>query len=68
MYNDDHILYDELERKRNQRGGLKRKALRLPLHAPGSHRDEQRAEDTDEQKEERGVRVLDMCNGYSVVE
>ena len=68
MYHDDHILFDELERQRKKSGGMQRKALRLPLYAPSPYDDEQRAAKDEGEDNERGVRVLDMCNGYSVVE
>lgn len=70
MLQDDQILYDEL-RQQQSRGG-RRKSLRLPLRAPAPRRTEDegeaRAEDNDTNASERGVRVLDMKNGYSVVE
>lgn len=70
MFHDDDILYDELREQRSRDGGSNLKRLRLPLHAPGrrpEERTEAEAKD-DQDTSDRGVRVLDMSQGYSVVE
>lgn len=61
---DDHIAFDEFQRQRT--GGSRRKALRLPAHRPQPK--QKRDDDSGDDTPERGVRVLDMSNGYSVVE
>ena len=67
MFHDDDILYDELKREHN-RANNRRPALRLPLHSPHLEEEPAEASEEDDEPSRRGVRVLDMRNGYSVVD
>lgn len=64
---DDQIAYDDF--RRHQATRSRRKALRLPCYRP---QDDAEADCDDDDGEEhsttRGVRVLDMSDGYSVVD
>ncbi len=59
----EHIIYDELKRERA--GEWQPEALRLPLHVPQRHDTEEKEEAEDRS---RGVLIIDMNEGYSIVE
>lgn len=60
----EHIIYDELKRERS--GEWQPEALRLPLYVPRS--EPEQAEDADEERRPRGVLIIDMNDGYSIME
>lgn len=67
MLPDDHIVYDELKRRRQQREEWKPEALRLPLHVPRDV-EEAHSDDVEEDSSERGVLIIDMNDGYAIVD
>lgn len=67
MLPDEHIVYDELKRKRREHDQWQPEALRLPLHIP-RHDEEAHSEDTDEGSRDRGVVIIDMNDGYAIVD
>ena len=64
MLLDEHIVYDEF--KRRQENEWQPEALRLPLHVP--RYDEDHSDDGEEETSDRGVLIIDMNDGYSIVE
>lgn len=60
----EHIIYDEIKRERS--GEWQPEALRLPLYVP-HYEEEERSEETEE-KAYRGVLIIDMNDGYAIVE
>ena len=67
MLPDDHIVYDELKRRRQQREEWQPEALRLPLHKP-RYEDEAHSEESDEETSDRGVLIIDMNDGYAITD
>lgn len=63
---DDHIAYDEFKRDRNDE--WQPEALRLPLYVPRPEEEEAHTEEADEDSSNRGVLIIDIADGYSVVE
>jgi len=61
----EHIIYDELKRERA--GEWQPEALRLPLHIPQTETDDH-SEEAEEDSSGRGVIIIDMNEGYSIVE
>ncbi|TXD37752.1 hypothetical protein FRC98_08680 [Lujinxingia vulgaris] len=63
----DQIIYDELKRQREHDTSWQPEALRLPLYIP-RHDDTRDEHDEDEAEEtSRGVVIIDMNDGYSIV-
>lgn len=60
----EHIIYDELKRERS--GEWQPEALRLPLYVP-RYEEEDRSEETEETPR-RGVLIIDMNDGYAIVD
>ncbi len=61
----EHIIYDEMKRERA--GEWQPEALRLPLHVPQTDSQEH-TEESEEETSGRGVIIIDMNEGYSIVE
>ena len=61
----EHIIYDELKRERS--GEWQPEALRLPLYVP-RYEAEETSEGVEEESQPRGVIIIDMNDGYAVVE
>lgn len=60
----EHIIYDELKRERS--GEWQPEALWLPLYIPRNEPKEM--EEVEEESRPRGVLIIDMNEGYAVVE
>lgn len=61
----EHIIYDEMKRERD--GEWQPEALRLPLHVP-RHEENDSSEEAEEKSPGRGVIIIDMNDGYSILE
>ncbi len=63
---DEHIIYDELRRERKDE--WQPEALRLPLYTPRTDDEEAHTEESDDESSNRGVIIIDMNDGYSILE
>ena len=63
---DEHIIYDEL--RRDRRDEWQPEALRLPLPCPRPDDEEAHTEESEDESSDRGVLIIDMNEGYSIVE
>ncbi len=65
---DEDIVYDEWRRRQNEEQ-WQPEVLRLPLDMPRpDEAEEAHTEESDSDSSDRGVLIIDMNDGYSIVE